>query len=226
MPGAQQHAAQREVRFIILWRKRQRGAILLDGLGEFPGVFERETRQKSRAAFGGLQFGCVKKCFRGRRRVRYPSAPGRDSGARRHLRVQRNRAREFSSCILRALQSDVRITKLKMRVGIVGPLRDVFLKRIERRGEILFVDRVLRLLQQRRERVFLLVVKRISPAAFAGDLSLRLRGQRHSGCGKHDGNQPHVGPGELRVCPEDHFDDLRRHARIPSAVVVIWLTGY
>ena len=79
---AQQHAAQREVEFIILGRKRQRGAILLDGFREFPGVLERETRQESRAAFGGLQFGGVDGMLRRPPPDRYPSAPGQDSGAR------------------------------------------------------------------------------------------------------------------------------------------------
>ena len=42
-----------------------------------------------------------------------------------------------------------------MRVGFIGALRDVFLKRIERRRKIHLVDGVIRLLQQRRERIFL-----------------------------------------------------------------------
>ena len=146
---------KRKVNLVILRSERQRGAILLDGFGKFPGVLERKSCQKSRAAFRRLQFRGVTKCLRGRGRVAVHQHQAKIQVRGGHFRVQRDRAGKFGFRILRTLQSRIRIAKLKMRVGIVGTLRDVFLKRLQRRREIHFVDRVFRLLQQRRERIFL-----------------------------------------------------------------------
>ena len=78
--------------------------------------------------------------------------------------VERNRAREFALRICRTFQSGICVSELKMRVGFIGALRDIFLEGIERRREIHFVDGVIRLLQQWRERIFL-PLRRTCPAS-------------------------------------------------------------
>ena len=88
-------------------------------------------------------------------------------------------------------------------------MRDVFLKRFQRRREIFLVDGVLRPQHQRGEWVFLCLWSGLRRRLSRGFL-LRLREQRHSGCGKREGNQPHPDSSSNFVCPENHFDDFHR----------------
>src|SRR6267143_4725804 len=62
---AKESAAQREMALVILGRNPERCAILLDGLVELSGMFQRKSGQISRAAFGGLQVSRAAKCLRG-----------------------------------------------------------------------------------------------------------------------------------------------------------------
>src|SRR6266851_8788985 len=109
--------------------------VLLDCLAELHGLLEAITCKESRAAFRGLQFGSMAKRFSSRGGVAIHQQQTQVQVRGRHLRVQRNRAQELSLGILGALQSYKRVAELKMCVGIVGALRNVFLERVERRGE-------------------------------------------------------------------------------------------
>ena len=108
-----------------------------------------------------------------------------------------------------AFQSRIGISQLEMRVGLVRALRNVFLKRIERRGEIHFVDRVIRLLQQRRERVFLFLRRR-GCRRFRGSFPLGLRGRRNSRCGDPCGRQSNSKPARREIVPGIHALHLFR----------------
>ena len=153
--GAKQHTAQREVAVVIFGRNRQRRPILLDGLREFSGMLERKPGQKSRAAFGGLQIGRLKECLCRFSWVGVHQHQAEVEMGRRHFRIESDGAGEFSLGLLPALQSGIRVAELKMCVGIIGALCNVFLKRLQGCGEIIPVDGVFRLLEKSRKRIFL-----------------------------------------------------------------------
>src|SRR5467141_1618080 len=90
-----------------------------------------------------------------------------------HFRIERDGSGKLSLRFFPTLESGKCITELKMCEGIIGAFRNIFLKRIDGSREIIFVDRLLRLLKQWRERIFLGLRRRL-PRGLRGRFALRL----------------------------------------------------
>src|SRR6202790_350775 len=107
-----------------------------------------------------------------------------------HFWIERDGAGKFSLRFVPALESCECVTELEMCVSFFGAFGNVFLKRFERSRKIISVDRLLGLLEQQRERIFLGLGTGVGCGSWRRwGGGLRVEG----GCGPADHREKHCG---------------------------------